>query len=492
MSSYGSPICFQRACFSSKMKKGGQKWMRRHTNDHFVKMARIQAYRSRASYKLLEIDMRHNLLKYGMTAIDIGASPGGWSQVLAEKLNETEEDKNVVACDLLPMNYLKGVTFIKGDITKDSIVEKISEALDFNKADLVCSDAVPDFIGEKYVDHISACDLNYMVLGSLKKLLKPGGQALVKVMRGPTINEVVEAYLNKFHSVVKVKPSASRAESNEMYILANGYDRSKQEFEVKKRENERKIKKIKTVKDLEDFEREIHDEGKEIAENILKDLKNKGQDITPGMKKALKDLGISEKELRVPPLTKASFLDKKKKQEKHEDELRENFEKKYGIKRKYKDMTEDEILEAKAKIEDELDHMTEEERRILAYQKIEYENEGQYSYPDEENPYVHQDETLNRINHRLKELEDEDLVKTANSPDEKLDRYVLENEAIRITEDKKEDREEVLENYRLEREEDRKIGQAQKKRKQSYYQRKAKREYKSQGFGVENNRMFDD
>lgn len=71
--------------------------MRRHTNDHFVKMARIQAYRSRASYKLLEIDMRHNLLKYGMTAIDIGASPGGWSQVLAEKLNQAEEDKNVVA-----------------------------------------------------------------------------------------------------------------------------------------------------------------------------------------------------------------------------------------------------------------------------------------------------------------------------------------------------------------------------------------------------------
>lgn len=166
-----------------------------------------------------------------------------------------------------------------------------------------------------------------MVLGSLKKLLKPGGQALVKVMRGPAINEVVEAYLNKFHSVVKVKPSASRAESNEMYILANGYNRSKQEFEMKKRENERRIKKIKTAKDLEDFEKEIHDEGKEIAENILKDLKNKGQDITPGMKKALKDLGISEKELRDPPLTKASFLDKKRKQEKHEDELREKFEK---------------------------------------------------------------------------------------------------------------------------------------------------------------------
>ena len=142
--------------------------MQRHVNDHFVKMAKLQFYRTRASYKLLEIDVRYNLLKYGMKAIDIGAAPGGWSQVLAEKLNKEEGENNVIAVDLLKIEPLQGVKFIHGDVKEDNIIEKISNELDYQKADIILSDAVPEFVGEKFVDHINACDLNYVVLNWMK------------------------------------------------------------------------------------------------------------------------------------------------------------------------------------------------------------------------------------------------------------------------------------------------------------------------------------
>lgn len=111
--------------------------MERHQRDQYVKLAKLQFYRSRASYKLLEIDIRYQILKYGMKAVDVGAAPGGWSQVLAEKLNKHDDDENVVACDLIRIPHLKGVKFVQGDVRKNEIMEKISEALDFQKADLV-------------------------------------------------------------------------------------------------------------------------------------------------------------------------------------------------------------------------------------------------------------------------------------------------------------------------------------------------------------------
>ena len=231
----------------------------------------------------------------------------------------------------------------------------------------------------------------------MKKTLKPGGKALIKVMRGPSIAEVIEAYLGKFNTVIKVKPSASRAESNELYLLANGYEQSQQDYVIKRKQQELQIQNLKTMEDLENFEKSVSEEGKQIAENILRDLRNKGEDITLGMKKALVDLGIDEKELKEPPMTKSRYLEKMRKKAKHEKEIEDKFERKYGIKRKFKGMKDEKLHETAGKIEDELDAITEEEKNILEYTNIEYDEETEYQYPDFEDPEEHLIETYERI-----------------------------------------------------------------------------------------------
>lgn len=256
-----------------------------------------------------------------------------------------------------------------------------------------------------------------MVLEMMKKTLKPGGKAIIKVLGGPSVDEVIEAYLNQFDSVTKVKPSASRSESNEMYIYANGYGFSKQEFAQKQKQIKMDVQNLRTTKDLEEFEQSINDEGKMIAENILKDLHSTGQEISPGMKKALSDLGIDDSDLKEPPLTKSRFLEQKKKQEKHRAEIEEKIEKKFGIKRKFKNISEDELAEKSEKIEHELDSITAAEKELLDYTKLEYDGSVEYAKLDKEDPYDHIYESHNRILERIKELKEEGLIESGKKDD---------------------------------------------------------------------------
>ena len=168
------------------MTRQSREWMDRHINDEYVKKAKIQAYRSRAAFKLMEIDDKHSLLKKNMRVIDVGAAPGGWSQVIAERTHSNKGTESVVAVDLLKMLDQNGVLTVQGDIEEAETQEAVSKLLKFEKADLICSDAVPDFIGDRFVDHMKAVYLNKLIITFCEKMLKPSGNLLMKIIQGPS------------------------------------------------------------------------------------------------------------------------------------------------------------------------------------------------------------------------------------------------------------------------------------------------------------------
>ena len=209
----------------------------------------------------------------------------------------------------------------------------------------------------------------------MKKLLKPNGKALVKVMKGPSLDEVIDAYLVQFEGVVKVKPSASRSESNETYLLATGYQQSQHQYSRKVKEIKREVASVKTEDDLREFEESVNEEGKQIAESILKDMRKTGQDITPGTKQALMDLGLSEDDINEPALDKKNFLDKQNKSNEFEADLDKRFREKFGIADDFNlKQYREELMETSKNIRGKADNLP----------KIKYKNEEDYEYPNDE------------------------------------------------------------------------------------------------------------
>jgi 23S rRNA (uridine2552-2'-O)-methyltransferase len=192
------------------MAKSSKQWLRRHVTDSYVRKARAQGYRSRAAYKLLEIDARENLLRPGMTVLDLGAAPGGWSQVAAAKV---QPGGRVVAIDLLPIAPISGVTVLQGDFR-----EKMP--LEGEKADVVLSDVSPNLSGIGNVDQARALELSGAAIDLCRKVLKPDGVFLTKAFQGEAFEELVASLKRSFAKVKVVKPPASRGESSETYVLA--------------------------------------------------------------------------------------------------------------------------------------------------------------------------------------------------------------------------------------------------------------------------------
>lgn len=189
-------------------------WLRRHVTDAYVRQAKQAGYRSRAAFKLLEIDKRDHLLKAGMRVLDLGAAPGGWSQVTAEKVRPAGK---VVAVDLLETKPIPGVTILKGDFRKADLEGALG-----GKADLVLSDMMPNVTGVPLVDQARAADLTVAAIELCRKVLKPDGAFLVKVFHGEAFEGVVRALEASFQTVAVRKPAASRGESRENYLLARG------------------------------------------------------------------------------------------------------------------------------------------------------------------------------------------------------------------------------------------------------------------------------
>ena len=194
--------------------------MKEHFDDAYVKKSRKQGYRSRASFKLLEIQQRDRLLKPGMSVIDLGAAPGGWSQVAAELV---EPGGRVIASDILPMDAFAGVQFIQGDFTETVVYEQILAAIGDDSADLVISDMAPNLSGMKDIDQPRIIYLAELALELAKTVLTPGGGLLVKVFQGAGTDAYQQELKASFKSVKVRKPQASRARSAELYLLAEGF-----------------------------------------------------------------------------------------------------------------------------------------------------------------------------------------------------------------------------------------------------------------------------
>jgi 23S rRNA (uridine2552-2'-O)-methyltransferase len=192
--------------------KSNKQWLRRHVTDPYVRKARAQGYRSRAAYKLMEIDAREKLLRPGMTVLDLGAAPGGWSQVAAESVGRSGR---VVAVDLLPIAPISGVTVLQGDFR-----QKIP--LEGEKADVILSDLSPNLSGIGNVDQARALELSGAAVDLCRKALKPDGVFLTKAFQGEAFEELLALLKRSFSKVKVVKPPASRGESRETYLLARG------------------------------------------------------------------------------------------------------------------------------------------------------------------------------------------------------------------------------------------------------------------------------
>lgn len=203
-----------------KRTKSSKRWLQEHFDDVYVKKAQAEGYRSRAVYKLKEVDDKESLLHPGMTVVDLGAAPGGWTQYVSERL---QGRGRIVALDILPMDALPDVDFIVGDFREDDVVQQLMDLIPEHRVDLILSDMAPNMSGNAAIDIPRAMYLVELSFDFAKKVLKPGGALLIKVFHGAGFDDLVKQTRSSFEKVVIRKPLASRARSKETYLLAKGY-----------------------------------------------------------------------------------------------------------------------------------------------------------------------------------------------------------------------------------------------------------------------------
>ena len=192
-------------------------WLNEHTHDAFVQLAKKEGYRSRAAYKLLEINQKDNLLKPGMLVVDLGSAPGSWSQVVSKKVKQYGK---VFALDVLSMEPIEGVSFLQGDITEPEVLRQLENKLHDQKVDLVISDMAPNMTGTAVIDQAKSYYLAELAADFAKNYLQSDGRFLIKVFQGSRYNDYIKLLKNQFLQVVIRKPQASRNRSNELYLLA--------------------------------------------------------------------------------------------------------------------------------------------------------------------------------------------------------------------------------------------------------------------------------
>jgi 23S rRNA (uridine2552-2'-O)-methyltransferase len=200
--------------------KSSSRWLKEHFDDEFVLRAQKEGYRSRAIYKLIEIQQKDHILKPGMTVIDLGAAPGGWSEYAVKKLGSKGR---MIALDILPMEPIDGVEIIQGDFREDAVLEQLLDLMGGAGADLVISDMAPNISGMEVVDIPRSYYLAELALDLARQVLKPGGGLLVKLFQGEGFDAYQKELKQSFSRVVMRKPKASRARSREIYALATGY-----------------------------------------------------------------------------------------------------------------------------------------------------------------------------------------------------------------------------------------------------------------------------
>ncbi len=208
---------------AKKRTPASARWLERQLNDPYVRRTKAEGYRSRAAYKLIEIDEQHRLLTRGARIVDLGAAPGGWSQVAAARTGSPAAEPRIVAIDYLPVDPLPGVAILEKDFLDEDAPAAIVAALGGAKADLVLSDMAAPATGHKKTDHLRIMHLCEVAAEFARDVLKPGGAFLAKVLRGGTENQLLADLKRDFAQVMHVKPPASRRDSAELYVLAKGF-----------------------------------------------------------------------------------------------------------------------------------------------------------------------------------------------------------------------------------------------------------------------------
>ena len=204
----------------AKKKSSSSAWLKEHRDDVYVQRAQREGYRSRACYKLLELQSKDQLIRPGMTVVDLGSAPGGWSQVAAELVGH---NGRVVASDILPMDGLAGVEFIKGDFTEDAVFDQIVEAIGDKPVDVLISDMAPNMSGMSAVDQPRSMYLVELALDMSRRVLAPGGCFVTKIFQGEGFDDLLKDTRGAFSRVLTRKPQASRPRSKEVYLVAKDY-----------------------------------------------------------------------------------------------------------------------------------------------------------------------------------------------------------------------------------------------------------------------------
>lgn len=200
--------------------KSSNEWLRRHINDPFVKKAQIDGYRSRSAYKLIELNEKDRLIKPAMRILDLGSAPGGWSQVAGKLVGAKGR---VLATDILPMSSIANVDFVQGDFNEQAVVDELLGWLDGGKFDLIVSDIAPNITGIDSADQAGSMYFLELALDFVRKTLKPGATFVAKMFQGAGSDEYLKELRKSFGKVLIRKPSASRAESREVYIVAKEF-----------------------------------------------------------------------------------------------------------------------------------------------------------------------------------------------------------------------------------------------------------------------------
>jgi len=199
--------------------KTSKQWLDEHVNDPYVKKAQADGYRSRASYKLIEINEKDKLFRAGSVVMDLGSAPGGWSQIVAPIVGRSGR---VIASDILPMDSIIDVTFIQGDFTEEAVYEQILHVLNGEKVDTVISDMAPNMSGVNTTDQYSSMYLVELALDMARNVLKPGGNFCAKVFQGVGYEEYAKEVRKSFDKVLVRKPAASRPRSREVFLVGKG------------------------------------------------------------------------------------------------------------------------------------------------------------------------------------------------------------------------------------------------------------------------------
>jgi 23S rRNA (uridine2552-2'-O)-methyltransferase len=203
-----------------KRSKSSARWLAEHANDEFVKEARKQGWRSRAVFKLAQIQQSDKLLRPGMRCVDLGAAPGGWSQYCAKIIGA---NGRIVATDILPMDGIPGVQFVQGDFRESAVLEEVLRCVGADKVDLVLSDMAPNMAGIDAVDQPRSMYLAELALEFADRVLAPGGDLLVKLFQGAGFDEIIKDARKRYGKVATKKPKASRSRSPEIYLLARQF-----------------------------------------------------------------------------------------------------------------------------------------------------------------------------------------------------------------------------------------------------------------------------